>query len=308
VDWFRLDSDVLRHPRVLKLMRLLKLSPAQAVGHLTCLFCGIAEHAEDGSLVHVEDEDIEIWAEWIDRDGRFANALIEVGIIETEPRHLHGWWERHEQMFKERERKARERLADQKRKAADRKEKHRNPVRKVSAGQTPDGPENVRPSPPDENRTPLGRSAPPRGDSPNRTGPDRTGPDHPQYPGVVVGLHAIFCESTGRSPERYRLDDKKAGQFAELVAWAGSTEAAERGIRKVGASAHHRGHNSAGKRYDTLDDKPFRTAEAFRGWCEDPVGAPAPPRALSARQAAIDRETASVDWDAIERKTSEVKP
>ena len=91
------------------------------------------------------------------------------------------------------------------------------------------------------------------------------------YPEVTTHMHALFCEATGRDPARFKLSDKKAARYAELVAWAGSEEDAIRGIRKVGNSVHHRGQNATGKRYDDLDDKPFRTADAFRGWCEEPL-------------------------------------
>lgn len=95
------------------------------------------------------------------------------------------------------------------------------------------------------------------------------------FPPDVERLWSIYREATGRKPAP--LTAKAAARIAEMLGWAGSFEAAERGVRKVGASAFHRGENRDRKRFDGLDDKPFRTADAFRGWCEEPISAAPPP-------------------------------
>ena len=92
----------------------------------------------------------------------------------------------------------------------------------------------------------------------------------------VQRLHETYLEATSRKP--VAITPKAAQRLAELIGWSGSIEAAERGVRKIGASAWHR-NDGHGKRNDNLlDSKPFRTADAFRGWCEEPIDArPATP-------------------------------
>lgn len=99
-------------------------------------------------------------------------------------------------------------------------------------------------------------------------------PEPKPYPESVRRLWSVYLEATGRKPQP--LGSEEAARLADMIGWAGSAEAAEAGIRKVGASEFHRGHNPAGKRHDGLmRGRPFATAAQFRGWCEPPAESPA---------------------------------
>lgn len=169
MDWFRTDSDLPRHPQVLRLARTLGVSKVEAIGHLTCLWCAVAEHAEDGVLDIADAELIELWAEWpAARAGHFVAAMQTVGWIDAKGM-LKGWAERHEYMLRERTRKIEER-----RKWRDTKDKRRRTVRAPSEAEC-------------AQRPPDGAL--------HRTVPDRTVPD-------VTTTTQVAAAATTRDPDR----------------------------------------------------------------------------------------------------------
>ena len=107
MEWFRMDSDMPRHPKVCALAKALDADRVTVLGHLVCFLAGVAEHAENGSLKHVDDEAIEVWSAWHGDAGKFARALKSVGLIDAKRCDVHGWKKRHEYMIRERKRKAR---------------------------------------------------------------------------------------------------------------------------------------------------------------------------------------------------------
>jgi len=105
MDWFRMDSDAMRHPKIGALAKNLDMNRYMVIGHLVCLLGGVAEHAETGSLDGVDDDTLELWSEWHGDAGKFANALRFVGLIDASNNEIHGWKKRHDCMLKERKRK-----------------------------------------------------------------------------------------------------------------------------------------------------------------------------------------------------------
>lgn len=107
MNWFRVDTSLVSHPRLHALAEHLEIEPLIALGHLVAFWSGIAEHAERGDLSTISDTTIEAWAHW--RGGRhdFAEALQRVGFLDAD-RTVHGWIKRQDGMIKTRERKARE--------------------------------------------------------------------------------------------------------------------------------------------------------------------------------------------------------
>lgn len=191
MEWFRVDSDFPRHPRIQRLARTLAIPIPHAIGHLTCLFAAVAEHSEDGSLVGIDDADLEMWGQWSGEQGTFAAALkAEDGLIVVAKgrAELRGWLKRHEQMFAERARRAENRVKD-----ADRKRLYRQQIAKCPEdvprdihGTTEDVPRDTPGTVP-----PLSRPCPALSADPRArrvpTGPDRTGhlgdsPPDPQVP------------------------------------------------------------------------------------------------------------------------------
>ena len=102
MDWFRVDSDIARHPKIVKLAHKLHISSVQALGHVIALFGCVAEHAESGDVSDVDDDGIEEWALWRGDRELFARAIAEVGILDVATRTIHGWEERHEATLRER--------------------------------------------------------------------------------------------------------------------------------------------------------------------------------------------------------------
>lgn len=73
--WIRLDAGTPRDPKITELARALGVRRAEAFGLAASVWCVMAEHAVDGSLAGLADEDLEAWAYWQGRRGRFAAAF-----------------------------------------------------------------------------------------------------------------------------------------------------------------------------------------------------------------------------------------
>jgi hypothetical protein len=77
-------------PVVFRAMEELRLRQAEAVGYLVMLWGGCALHQEDGCVAHCSDEQIEAWANWRGRRGRFAafiraHHVDESGVLNEWP-------------------------------------------------------------------------------------------------------------------------------------------------------------------------------------------------------------------------------
>lgn len=246
----------------------LHVSWAEAVGIVCALFGQVRRQIHDGDLSKIPAS---VLQRWCHSRKVTLDALKASGWVDADGR-VHGWEERYSDL-------AMKRTAEREKKAAQR---HRE---KGPSG-TPDvpflSPECPRNVPSVPSLHAIAREG--EGEGEGYTSSLRSDVrGSAAFPPNVERLWAIYREATGRKPAP--LTTKAAARLAELIGWAGSLEAAERGVRKVGASAFHRGENRDRKRFDGLEDKPFRTADAFRGWCEEPLAAPPPAAPVPAADA-----------------------
>lgn len=240
MNWFRIESNVHDHPKVYRFAEAVGIDPERALGRLLRFWACVAKYAETGDLSHVSDQQIADWFRWKKPPAQLVALLIDTNLIDPGTREVHGWWERNGHLVRDRQRKSDESEA-----------------------------RNERAESNDFPRNETGKNEPPAGVA----GVVYCDVLEVSYSTNQVRLHAVWLEATGRNPKQNRLTTDKAQVYAELEAWAGSVEAAERGIRKVAASDFHRGNNPEKRRHDRLTSKPFRTAVEFRGWCEE-VAAP----------------------------------
>lgn len=73
--WIRVDSGIGDSARVLRFAAALKIPLESAVGFLVMLWGQVATHRCSGDLSDVLDGQIEHWAKWHGRRGRFAQAF-----------------------------------------------------------------------------------------------------------------------------------------------------------------------------------------------------------------------------------------
>jgi len=248
MHWYRMDVDRIADPAVDALSEALSVERLVVLGALCALEINLTLADESGQLGSRSDSVIGRWAEWpVDRRGAFAAALRATGWID-EAGKLRGWALRHKHTLTAAERET-ARTHERKHRASAPATEHHITEQNIDASK--------------EASRAVARCA----------------PTEPQLLSDVEKLFGTYCEATGRDPARFVLNSKRSARLAELIGWAGSLEAAQRGVRKVGASAWHRGENPDQKRYDGLESKPFRTAESFLGWCEETVASPARARA-----------------------------
>lgn len=133
--WIQLCQELPRHPKTKKLSRLLKISKAEAVGHLVFLWCWASDFTPEGNLSKYDKYDISEESDWQGDPEEFINALIESHFLDkTEDGFiLHDWEEYTGKFIRERK------------KEADRKRKirtsggHPVDIRGTSGGQELDG-------------------------------------------------------------------------------------------------------------------------------------------------------------------------
>lgn len=97
MTWIRWDAPTPREPIIGVLAGLLKVRPAEAHGLYCATWCGFAEHQPDGRAVGVTDDNLELWACWQGKRGRFALVFRERCVEQLEgqkdlPGVVRGWW------------------------------------------------------------------------------------------------------------------------------------------------------------------------------------------------------------------------
>jgi hypothetical protein len=94
VSWLRLDTTVLRNPKVRKLLNRLG---ATAVVCLLRVWVFCAESRTNGALADLDDQDVEhLVAEWEGDSGVFVAALIDLRLLERNSEgvlQVHDWTE-----------------------------------------------------------------------------------------------------------------------------------------------------------------------------------------------------------------------
>ncbi len=77
--WIESHQTLGRHPKALKLSRLLGVSLPEVIGHLHLLWWWALDHAQDGDLSGLEPEDISDVAMWKGNPKHFVDALLNCG-------------------------------------------------------------------------------------------------------------------------------------------------------------------------------------------------------------------------------------
>lgn len=108
------------HRKIMRLRRLLKIEPAQAVGHMVALWCWALDNAQDGDLSSFEADEIAEAAMWRKDPDRFYQAIVEAGFIDEDNR-LHDWYDYAGRLMDQREhRKELNRVRKQRQRTRDR--------------------------------------------------------------------------------------------------------------------------------------------------------------------------------------------
>ena len=267
------------HEKITTLAEILGVTRSEAIGLVVSLWTQTARLHPNGDLSNVSDRGLSHMSRLENPESRhFINdttlveALVGARFL-TASKKIHKWEERNG-------------LTLSTARVSRFRERQRNAQR--NAGETPVKREgNDKPTLYDDDDVNDDKKNPPP--QPPQGGPegavpkkgkkrDRVDPlvDPSMVDPNVARLYKTFLEATSRTEGTYPLTTGKAAVLADLLSWGGSVERAETGVKKVGKSDHHRGRNATGKRYDTLDGKPFRTREAFVGWCEEAAPASDP--------------------------------
>lgn len=91
--WFRVYAQLRGHPKVDDLARRLKISPAQAIGHLVMLWCWAVDYRPNGDLAGVTSRELEAASGWTGRLGAFTRAANAVRWIDGRSGsfRIHNW-------------------------------------------------------------------------------------------------------------------------------------------------------------------------------------------------------------------------
>lgn len=91
LSWIRVDRDIARDPKVRALAFRLGVREAAAVGHCVLVFIEMAGGAKDGDLSEVSNLELESWARWGGKRGKFDAVFRELfapdGKIKSWPKH-----------------------------------------------------------------------------------------------------------------------------------------------------------------------------------------------------------------------------
>ena len=78
--WIESHETLRAHPKLKKLARILKIHPAQAIGHLHCLWWWSMNYAPNGDLTNFDFEDIADGAAWDGSPQELIDALVSCGV------------------------------------------------------------------------------------------------------------------------------------------------------------------------------------------------------------------------------------
>lgn len=107
MPWFEAHDTMARHPKTLKLARLLGVDRRYAVGLLHDLFSwGLYAAAKDGSLPGIAPSDIAQAMDWpIKKTDTLVGALVEAGYLDKSGGGyvIHDWYDYAGKLFERRE-------------------------------------------------------------------------------------------------------------------------------------------------------------------------------------------------------------
>lgn len=107
MNWFRVDTTLVDHPKVIRFGEMAGVTTEAAIGRIVRFFSGVAMHAEDGDLTNIPAGAIAAWVRWKKKPDSLLQLLVDCGFIDEEggSRRVHGWSRRHDYMIRERTRK-----------------------------------------------------------------------------------------------------------------------------------------------------------------------------------------------------------
>lgn len=88
----RINTSFLQHPKTIKLRKRLGDG---AVLSMLSLWCFVAQNRPEGALLGMDEEDIEISAQWLGENGMFVDTLIDLQWLDKKDGvyHIHDWAE-----------------------------------------------------------------------------------------------------------------------------------------------------------------------------------------------------------------------
>lgn len=89
--WIKSDQTLANHPKLLRLMRRLKITDkAKAIGHLHMLWWWVMSYAPDGKTEGFDDVELRDGAGWTEDAGVFVKALKESRFMDDDGQ-IHDW-------------------------------------------------------------------------------------------------------------------------------------------------------------------------------------------------------------------------
>ena len=91
--WIKSHLSLARHPKTLRLTRLIHVPAPAAIGHLHLLWWWCLEYADDGDLTKFHAEELALAAQYDGDANRFVDGLVEAGFLDREGDALlvHDW-------------------------------------------------------------------------------------------------------------------------------------------------------------------------------------------------------------------------
>ena len=91
--WIRVDDTLPDHPKVKRLVRMLRCTEIEVVGALVCLWLWALRFRADGDLTGLDAQELEDAARWAGEPGAFARGVREARLIEEREGRLmiHDW-------------------------------------------------------------------------------------------------------------------------------------------------------------------------------------------------------------------------
>ena len=145
--WIESHQGLAKHPKTLKLSRLLKVHIAQAVGHLHFFWWWALDYAQDGDLSKCDVEDIAVAANWPGDAEEFVSAMCDAGFLDRDESgklSIHDWYEYAGRLIEKRAEDAERKRAERERKKQKKKDvqqtskEHPEDVQRTSNGHPKD--------------------------------------------------------------------------------------------------------------------------------------------------------------------------
>lgn len=228
--WIESHQSLGRHPKLLRLASELRISSAQAIGHLQYLWWWTMDYAENGDLGEYDDRTIAGAAEWTAEAEPFVEALVRSGWLderevedengETYPAYrIHNWDRYVGRLLDQRETSTKQ--AGGRARAA---HAQRDPAGRFLAGPQQEGP-----AEPAVQLTVPNRTVP---TEPDRTEPNLTEPDQEPPTAAEIDIEENGWKETPRG-----WTDDQAGLYRKLYGrdpnWGSITFAALNRLNKT---------------------------------------------------------------------------